>query len=273
MQLVSFDIFRTLGLPNTTNLKAESFFAHRAELQQADWVLFPEYWQLNALIFGIGCRVFPSHASYLVGHNKTELVRTFNACVPQHTPHTLIKSNDESNREWLWREMDPPFVAKLNKSSMGQGVWLIETLQDWQRYCALTDVLYVQEYLPIERDLRVVVIGNRVVDSYWRLQAAQGFYNNVARGGTVERSTPIPDAALQLVQQVASTLGVNYAGFDVAMVGKHPYLLEFNRLFGTWGIAGGQEAIKNHIWNYLLEALVPPRPNRPGLRGKLRRAA
>ena len=35
MQLVSFDIFRTLGLPNTLNLKAESFLKHRAELQRA----------------------------------------------------------------------------------------------------------------------------------------------------------------------------------------------------------------------------------------------
>ena len=273
MQLVSFDIFRTLGLPNTLNLKAESFLKHRAELQRADWVLFPEYWQLNALIYGLGCRVFPSQASYLVGHDKMEMVRAFSASVPQHTPQTLIKANDESNREWVWREMDKPFVAKLPKSSMGQGVWLVETPGDWRRYCAMADVLYVQEYLPIERDLRVVVIGNQVVDSYWRLQAARGFYNNVAQGGTVDRSIPIPEAALQLVRQVAKTLGVNYAGFDVAMVGNHPYLLEFNRLFGTRGVAGGQEAIRNLMWNYLQEELVPPKPSHPGLRRKLRRAA
>jgi len=273
MQLVSFDIFRTLGLPNTTNLKAESFFKHRTDLQQADWVLFPEYWQLNALIYGLGCRVFPSHASYLIGHNKTEMARAFSASVPQNTPHTLIKANDESNRDSVWREMDKPFVAKLSRSSMGQGVWLIESPSDWQRYCAMADVLYVQEYLPIERDLRIVVIGNRVVDAYWRLQASQGFYNNIAQGGTVDRSIPIPESALQLVQQVATSLGINHAGFDIAMVGNHPYLLEFNRLFGTRGVAGGQEAIKNLIWNYLQEALVPPKPSRPGLGRKLRRAA
>jgi glutathione synthase/RimK-type ligase-like ATP-grasp enzyme len=137
----------------------------------------------------------------------------FRASVPQHTPQTLIKANDESNREWVWREMDKPFVAKLPKSSMGQGVWLIESTFDWRRYCAMADVLYVQEYLPIERDLRVVVVGN------------------------------------------------------------HPYLLEFNRLFGTRGVAGGQETIRNLMWNYLQEELVPPKPSHPGLRRKLRRAA
>jgi ribosomal protein S6--L-glutamate ligase len=273
MQLASFDIFRTLGLPNTTNFKPESFLQHRAELQAADWVLFPEYWQLNALIYGLHCRVFPSQASYLIGHNKTEMVRAFTASVPQHTPHTLIRANDESNREWVWREMDAPFVAKLTRSSMGQGVWLIESPGDWRRYCAIADVLYVQEYLPIDRDLRIVVIGNEVVDSYWRLQAARGFYNNVAQGGTVDRDIPVPESALQLVRQVARTLGINHAGFDVAMVGNHPYLLEFNRRFGTQGVAGGQGAIRNFIWNYLQEELEPPKPKRPGIGRRLPRAA
>ena len=273
MQLVSFDIFRTLGLPNTTIFKTESFLKHSADLQRADWVLFPEYWQLNALVYGLGCRIFPSQASYLIGHNKTEMIRTFLACVPQYTPHTLIKVNDDSNRDQVWQVMDVPFVAKLPKSSMGQGVWLIESLNDWHRYCALTEVLYVQEYLPIERDLRIVVIGKQVVDSYWRLQAAQGFYNNISQGGVVDRSIPIPESAIHLAQTVATSLGINHAGFDIAMVGNHPYLLEFNRLFGTRGIAGGQAALTKYMWKYLQEELEPPQPTRPNVNGKFGRAA
>ena len=273
MHLVSFDIFRSLGLPNTTHLKADTFLKHQDELQQADWVLFPEYWQLNALIYGMACRIFPSQASFLIGHNKTEMLRTFSACIPKNVPHTQIRANDEINRESLWREMDLPFVAKLTKSSMGQGVWLIENLSDWRRYCEISDVLYVQEYLPIAQDLRIVVVGNRVVDSYWRLQAAQGFYNNIAQGGVVDRSCIVPEAAVNLVQQVATLLGINYAGFDVAMVGNHPYLLEFNRLFGTRGIAGGQVAINSYIWDYLQTELEPPKPTRPWVGGKFRRAA
>jgi ribosomal protein S6--L-glutamate ligase len=273
MQLVSFDLFRTLGLPNTTNLKAASFLQHREELRRADWVLFPDYWQLNPLIYGLGCQVFPSQSSYLIGHNKTEMHRAFAACVPQHVPHTVIKANEESNRELLWQEMELPFVAKLTKSSMGQGVWLIESIQDWRRYCELSEVLLVQEYLPIERDLRIVVVGNRVVDSYWRLQAAKGFYNNVAQGGLVDRSLAIPDAAIQLVLDVARTLGVNHAGFDIAMVGSHPYLLEFNRLFGTRGLACNQAAMNKIIWDYLAEKLEPPKPTDPVQNGKIKRAA
>jgi ribosomal protein S6--L-glutamate ligase len=27
-------------------------------------VLFPEYWQVNTLVLGLHCRIFPSHATY-----------------------------------------------------------------------------------------------------------------------------------------------------------------------------------------------------------------
>ena len=60
MHLVSFDIFRTLGFPDTTVLKPDQFLRHKELLREADWVLFPEYWQLNALVHGLKCRVFPS---------------------------------------------------------------------------------------------------------------------------------------------------------------------------------------------------------------------
>ena len=64
MHLVSFDIFRTLGFPDTTVLKPAQFLNHKPLLLETDWVLFPEYWQPNALVYGLGCRVFPSEASY-----------------------------------------------------------------------------------------------------------------------------------------------------------------------------------------------------------------
>ena len=115
MQLVSFDIFRTLGLPNTLNLKAESFLKHRAELQRADWVLFPEYWQLNALIYGLGCRVFPSQASYLVGHDKTEMVRAFTASVP-HGKRAPVALCTRPARPYL--QSVPAAPATISRSSL-----------------------------------------------------------------------------------------------------------------------------------------------------------
>lgn len=247
MKFVSFNLFRTLGFPDTTVLKPEQAMAHRELLQQADRVLFPEYWQLNALIYGLGCRVFPSEASYRIGHDKVEMTRAFEMVAPEHTPWTLIEPNTAGARDRIWATLPLPFVAKLPKASMGEGVWLIENRQDWRRYCEVTPVLYAQEYLAMDRDLRVVIVGEQVVAAYWRSGA--GFHNNVARGGCIEHDT-IPEAATALALRLARTLGVDHAGFDIAMVGNHPYVLEFNRLFGNQGVGGDavlREAILDHL--------------------------
>lgn len=121
MHLVSFNIFRTLGLPNTQILKPEQFLQHKELLQQADWVLFPEYWQLNALVHGLKCRVFPSISSYRIGHDKIEMTRAFQTVAALHTPWTLILANGPEEREQVWQTMSLPFVAKHPKASMGEG--------------------------------------------------------------------------------------------------------------------------------------------------------
>ena len=259
MHLVSFNVFRTLGLPNTTVLKPEQFLRHRELLMEADWVLFPEYWQLNALVHGLKCRVFPSIASYRIGHDKVEMTRAFQTVAPGHTPWTLIEANEPHQRDRLWAAMPHPFVAKLPKASMGEGVWLIETRADWRRYCEATDVLYVQEYLPIDRDARVVVIGDRVLTAYWRTQADQGFYNNVARGGRID-SSPVPAVVTDLALKLARDLEVDHAGFDIALVDGYPYVLEFNRLFGNQGLGTGS-ALQDAIFDYLCQQAQPEDPD------------
>lgn len=261
MHLVSFDIFRTLGFPDTTVLKPDQFLRYKDLLRETDWVLFPEHWQLNALIHGLKCRVFPSEASYRIGHDKVEMTRAFQTVAPEHTPWTIIEANGPQERDLIWDAMALPFVAKLPKASMGEGVWLIESRQDWQRYCERSPVLYAQEYLPIDRDVRVVVVGDRVLTAYWRTQAEQGFYNNVARGGRIDTS-PVPEAATDLSLRLARDLGVDHAGFDIALVDGYPYVLEFNRLFGNQGLSQGSD-LKEAILEYLHRQSFPQDPDGP----------
>ncbi|MDX1634160.1 MAG: hypothetical protein R3280_05965 [Marinobacter sp.] len=261
MRLISFDVFRTLGFPDTQVIKPDHFLRHKDELRAADWVLFPEYWQLNALVHGLKCRVFPSEASYRIGHDKIEMTRAFQAVAPLNTPWTMIEANGPRERELVWDAMPLPFVAKRPRASMGEGVWLIEDRAGWKRYCESADVLYAQEYLPIDRDIRVVIVGDRVVTAYWRHQAEQGFYNNVARGGRVDHS-PVPAVATELALRVARDLGVDHAGFDIAMLAGMPYLLEFNRLFGNQGLNQGG-ALKQAILDHLSRASTPKDPHTP----------
>ena len=62
-------------------------------------------------------------------------------------------------------------------------------------YVDNNEVLYIQEKLPIDRDLRIVYVGDRVVASYWRIAAEGSFHNNIAKGGSYDFGN-IPSGAV-----------------------------------------------------------------------------
>lgn len=241
MKLITFDALRTLGLPRARYIKPERMYDHLDEIRQADWLLFPEYWQINTLLYGLRKRIFPSPASYYLGHNKVEQTRAFMAVCPDNLPKTAIHGSSRYALQSVLENFSFPLVVKAIKSARGEGVALIRTEAELFDWAANHDVLYVQEKLEIDRDLRVVWVGGRCLDAYWRIAPEGGFLNNVSQGGSVSRDE-VPQAALDLVTEVAASLAVDHAGFDVAMVDGHPYLFEFNRLFGNQGLAGGNTA-------------------------------
>jgi ribosomal protein S6--L-glutamate ligase len=235
MRLLSFDPMRSIGLPQVTSLKPESMFERRQDLLEADWVLFPRLWQVNALVYGLRRRIFPSISSYHLGEDKVEMTRAFQSVCPMNVPLTLIRPATESATEEALDTIGLPMVVKHPKEAEGRGVWKIGTARELRAHVAAHETLYAQELLPIDRDLRVVWVGDRVVGAYWRVAALGAFHNNVARGAAISFDD-IPPAAVELVERVAFELGVDHAGFDVAMVDGHPYLMEFNTLFGTAGL-------------------------------------
>lgn len=233
MNLVTFDPLRSLGIP-ATPLRPESFPGDPATLhavRAADLVLYPQTWQVNALHYALGKRIFPSVASQHLGASKVEMTRAFQALVPQHVPETLILPATESGARAAVERFDFPFVVKDPRDSMGRGVHKIDDAPALRALLPTLEVLYAQELLPIDRDLRIVWIGNGVLCAYWRI-GGDGFHTNISRGAS-ESFEQIPAAALELVTSVARSLGVDHAGFDVAMVGAHPYLFELNTLFGN----------------------------------------
>ncbi len=242
MKLITFDVFRTLGIPGVRYIKPERMYDHLEEIRQADWLLFPEYWQVNALVYGLGARIFPSLASYHLGHDKVQQTRAFLALCPDHVPPTEIRGTARAALDQVEARFGYPFIAKRIKSAMGEGVRLVASRQDLLDHVAEEPVLYAQARLPIDRDLRIVVVGGEVIAAYWRVTPLDGFRANVSQGGRIDHGA-IPEAALELARRLARELDIDHAGFDIAMVDGHPYVFEFNRLFGNQGIADSSRRI------------------------------
>ena len=259
MRFVSFDPFRTLHLRDVTYVKPEEFWAHRDLLRQASCLLYPAYWQIHALAYGLRARIFPSLASYHLGHDKVEMTRAFWMVCPDHVPRTLILPNEPGAWDRAHDELRPPFVVKVVKSAQGAGVFRIESRADWDTYAEDELLLYVQELIPAARDLRLVVVGDDVIGGYWREHAPGCFHNNVARGARVVHG-PIPAATIELVTRVAHQLGIDHAGFDRIELHGTFYLLELHRRFGYQGLTEQGISLAPLLQRCLDRLLEPDRP-------------
>ncbi len=254
MRLISFDPFRGLGLADAF-VKPDHWLAEQSALRAADVVLFPESWQVDALHHVMGLNLFPNLASYRLGWDKACMTRAFQLAVPEAVPETLILPANEGAAELALERLGLPLVVKHPRHSMGRGVALIESRRMLHDWIGQTAVLYAQEYLPNDGDLRVVWVGDRVGAAYWR-RNPQGFHNNLARGGSADFDG-VPAAALELVGRTARAPGIAHAGFDVIMVGTTPMPPEFNVLFGNEALNQAGIDLRGTIRDYLWRTYAP----------------
>lgn len=252
-----------MGLPGVAHINHKDLMSHLPLLREADWILFAPYTWINTLYYAVNHRIFPSISSYHLGHDKAEMTRAFQAICPGNVPETHVLANTPIHRDWIWNQAALPFVAKNPLSSQGRGVFLIESRSHWHTYCEQTNLLYAQEYLPIDRDMRLVVVGTKVVCAYWRQLSPEGdgFHTNVSRGGTI-LTDPIPQAAIDLVESLCARLHIDHGGFDVALCYGRYYIFEFNRLCGNVGLIEHEHSIQAETLAYLQAKLDLEYPTR-----------
>ena len=102
--------------------------------------------------------------------------------------------------------------------------------------------------MPNDRDLRIIVIGEDVAGAYWRVSEA--FLNNVAQGAHFSYED-IPSHVVEEVLEIAKTLHINHAAFDVIVSGDEFYILEFNVFFGSEGLMPLGVRLSDKISTYL----------------------
>lgn len=262
LKLVTFNPLRTIGMPGVQYIKPEHMFKESETIKQADGILFPQKWQVPALVYGWKKPIFPSIETLQLGIDKIEMTRGLRTIIPNHLPYTEIKANTRDNQQEILETFPFPFVAKEPKNARGNGVYLIENETQFAQYTTKTDALYVQDYIPHDKELRIVVVGKSVITAYWKIKNEADFHHNVAQGGQLDFGN-VPLAALQLVKRVADALNIDHAGFDVLMLNGQPYILEFNVLFGNEGIREQGIKVEKKIYEYIQRLFQPKSPTPP----------
>ncbi|MDM8553688.1 ATP-grasp domain-containing protein [Desulfococcaceae bacterium HSG7] len=196
-----------------------------------------------------GKQTFPSYHTYKCVQDKIKQTALFQLLKIPH-PRTRVFYGKHQKKA-ITRHFKFPFIAKIPRgSAMGRGVWLIKNEVQLQSYCQEPFPAYIQEYLPADRDIRVVVIGQQCVHAYQRIAPAGDFRSNVAVGGTIDLSPP-PDEAVELAVRAAQACQWDDVGIDIIRYDKACYVLEANMKYGKEGFrAAGIDYIQ------LMEKLI-----------------
>lgn len=134
-----------------------------------------------------------------------------------------------------------PLIVKLLEGTQGRGVVLAETAKAAESVInAITSLganLLVQEFVKEAdgKDLRLFVIGGKVITSMMRTAAPGEFRANIHQGGSASL-VKITAAERKLAIKAAKTLGLEVAGVDIIRSSKGPLLLEVNSSPGLEGI-------------------------------------
>lgn len=151
-----------------------------------------------------------------------------------------------------------PCVLKVITGSHGAGVYLIHTAKEFEDLSELISSLdgktsmIIQEYISHSegRDLRVIVIGGRVVGAMQRKSTDGSFKANISRGGEGS-AYDVNDEMEMLAIQVTKVLDLDIAGVDLLF---HPDGYRVCEANSSPGFKGFEQAldinIPEKIFNY-----------------------
>ena len=185
------------------------------------------------LFDAMGKPTFPSYHTYKCVQDKIRQTALFELLEIPHPKTRVFYGNRQ--KKTITDFFNFPFVAKIPRgSAMGRGVFLICNADDLDRYLEQTDVAYIQQYLQVDRDMRIVVIGDHIVHAYWRIAQRDEFRSNVALGGKISFDS-IPQQARELALHTAHACGWNDVGIDICEYEGRHFVFEANMKYGREG--------------------------------------
>jgi ribosomal protein S6--L-glutamate ligase len=251
---------RLKGVPEVLTLGVKPNFTDYSEEEKklifnAAMILYPtaNYAQFFTTL---GKPFFPSLETCLYADEKIKQSTLFSML---GVPHPRTRIYYHLHHQNILGDFSFPFIAKLPRaSSQGRGVYRIENQEQLKEYLHLTPVAYIQEYLPHDRDLRVILVNYEPVLSYWRHRAPSNFKTNLRQGGSPS-FLEIPDEALSLAAETAFRCRFNDVGLDLIQCRGMWYVIEANMEYGREGLRMKGMNLKQILRDKLLSGeLLPP---------------
>lgn len=128
---------------------------------------------------------------------------------------------------------DLPIITKVAFSSQGKGVYLLTSEKEYRILLAKLSTrqkrqLIFQPYIEHSGDIRIHVIGEKVIGAMYRKKQSTDFRSNIAVGASgepYELTTNLEELALR----AAKIADFEIAGVDIIMNKQQPIIIEINR--------------------------------------------
>ncbi|MFY0526625.1 ATP-grasp domain-containing protein [Archangium gephyra] len=164
-------------------------------------------------------------------------------------PRTVM-AHDRSNVRKLVEEVGGlPVIIKLLRGTQGVGVMIAHSLQELQTivntFWDLGQEVVLQEFVAESkgRDVRALVVGDKVVGAMQRRAKKGEFRSNIHRGGE-GHPVELPASYIEVAVRAAQLLGLENAGVDMLEGHAGPRLMELN---SSPGFEGLERATKQDI--------------------------
>lgn len=162
-------------------------------------------------------------------------------------PKTVfLDGKNKNDGKVLAAQLKFPMVAKEDRSRKGIDVFAIRNQKELNTFLSQSataaktwnsNIYQFQEFIPADYDVRVIVIGGRVIGAIERRSAdPKEFRHNISLGG-VATAIPVTKEMVKMALKAARVLKYEFAGVDLIRNKKteETYVLEVNRSPGFEG--------------------------------------
>ncbi len=156
-------------------------------------------------------------------------------------PKTVFSSGSADLKHMINLVGGPPIIIKLLEGTQGNGVVLAETINAAKSaldaFYGLKANILLQEFIKEAngRDVRVFIVGGKVIGSMMRMGANGEFRSNLHQGG-IAKQIKLSKAEKQIAIDAAKALGLDIAGVDILQSKRGPLVMEVNSSPGLEGI-------------------------------------
>ncbi len=188
--------------------------------------------------------VFCANTAHGISNSRDKL-RSMQLLSRHHIgiPRTTFVRDKKDVLPAIERVGGAPVIIKLIEGTQGIGVLLADTVKMAESIIELLQSqkqnVLIQKFVAESKgkDIRAIVVGDRVVAAMRRVAQGQEFRSNVHRGGRAE-AVELTDDYIETAVRATQIMGLQVAGVDMLESKTGPQIMEVNSSPGLEGIEG-----------------------------------